>query len=142
MKKELKFQELDKVVSVINSSTGQELIENFTQESLCKRLIQLNRVQKELAAAEKELRELIDKSNLPFEYESWKISVEETKSYGQDVGAIEKELPRDVFIKAIKVSKSLLVGDKDEVKRYKAIVDVHSFVESTTEKLVVRAVKE
>lgn len=113
-----------KLIETIRTSTG----DVFSFESVCDRLIELSKVQKELDSAIKVLKASVEEhvADLPYENDNGKISTVTTTIYEQDIKAIKLSLPEEVFFRACKVVKEKLSDSKEEKKKFSAIVDLYS----------------
>ena len=140
----METEKLLEVMKIVRTSTG--LSEEFTPESICKRLIEFNRLKKQIESSEKILREELLKTNMkfPFEIDGYKISKEEKNIYEQDCKKIFKLLPEDIFWNACSISKTKLpkLADKENSKKFIAIIDANSTIIDTKESLVIRSIKE
>jgi len=98
-------------------------------KSACKRLIEIVKAKKELEKAEKALKaELLAFKDdfLPYQGDDGTIRVDVIGVYEQDIKAIHKVLPTDVFMNAVNLVKSKIPGTKEEKKKYIALIDANS----------------
>jgi hypothetical protein len=140
----METDKLLEIMKVVKTSTG--LSEEFTPESICKRLIEFNRLKKQIKESEDILREELLKTDIKFPYElnGYRITKEEKNIYEQDCKKIFKQLPEDIFWNACSISKTKLpkLADKENSRKFIAIVDANSTIINTTESLVIRNIKE
>jgi len=114
---------IEKVSKELKTSTG-----SFKFVDVCEQLLELEEQKKLIEDSIKLIRNsLIEKSeSLPYESESGKITVETKGEFEQDIEALLKELPHEVFIRACSISKTRLSDDKEEKKKLSAIVELHT----------------
>jgi hypothetical protein len=76
----METEKLLEIMKVVRTSTG--LSKEFTPESICKRLIEFNRLKKQIEKSEKVLREELLKTDMkfPYEWNEHRISKEEKRS--------------------------------------------------------------
>ena len=121
-------KELKEVIELIETSTGK--VARLNHNKACRTLLAVSAEKKRLERIESILKTGLSGSDkLPYTTEEGEIREEIKKEYIQDVKAIRKELPKDVFYAACSVSKSKL-----ESKEHKHVVEKHtkeSGVEST-----------
>lgn len=137
--------DVTKMIETIKTSTG-DVESTFSLESVCDKLIQLSKVDKELQSAIKVLKDSVTEhiTELPFENDDGLIKMESRSIYEQDIKALEKALPKAVFYQAANIVKSRLSEDKEELKKLSAIVDLnsHKTGESSYIKVTIKGVKK
>lgn len=100
-------KELRAVITLIETSTGKAI--KVKHEEACQTLLAVNEEIKRLEGVSTILKSaLLASDELPYLSPEGEIRKETRKEYMQDVKAIRKELPRDVFYNAASVSKSKL----------------------------------
>ena len=114
---------IEKVSKELKTSTG-----SFKFADVCEQLLALEGQKKLIEDSIKLIRNsLMEKSeNLPYESESGKICLETKGEFEQDVKALFKALPEEVFFRACSISKSKLSDDKEEKKKLSAIVELNT----------------
>lgn len=113
-------KELKEVISVIETSTGKTI--KVSHEKACRTLLAVTAEIKRLENVADVLKSnLIGSEKLPYTSEEGEVREEIKKLYSQNVEAIHKELPRDVFFGACSVSKT-----KIEEKDYRLIVEKYT----------------
>lgn len=113
-------KELREVITLIETSTGKTI--KVKHEEACQTLLAVSEEIKRLEGVSTILKSaLLASEKLPYLSPEGEIRKEERKEYIQDVRAIKKELPKDVFYNAASVSKS-----KIEDKNHKLIVEKYT----------------
>jgi len=112
----------DKILKELKTSTG-----SLKFDDLCEQLLELEAQKKTVDDAIKIIKNSIkDSDRFPYQSDNGEIRIEKRGEYEQDVKALFKELPEDVFFNAASISKSKLSDDKEEAKKLKAIVELHT----------------
>lgn len=113
------------VIEKIKTSTGSEDI--FDYYSVAKRLIELTIIRRRVEEAEKVLRRSLNiegmEDKLPYEDDNGKVIQDTRGIYEQDIAALQKALPKEVFLRACTISKSKTSDDKEEKRHYTAIIE-------------------
>jgi len=119
----ISLQDIANVIEIIKTSTGTQEVFDFN--SVCKRLIEITAIKKELENVERILKNSIKplSEHLPYKDENGNITVVTTSIYEQDIAAIKKAIPEEAFMRAVTITKSKLSDDKEELRRLSAIVD-------------------
>lgn len=128
------YKDIENVLSYIETSTGTE--REFTFETVCERLIELAAIKDRIQNDIDILKDSIDsmQSNLPFRNEIGEVITESKSTYEHDIKAIKAELPEEVFIECVSITKSRIKDAvvetdadkrKDLIKKYTAIVEKH-----------------
>ena len=117
---------IEELVKRIETSTGIEEVFDF--ESVNDRLIELSLFQKKLETAITILKNscILHKERYPYENEEGRVTLEIKGKFEQDIQALFKVLPREAFLQAAKIEKSKLSEDKEELKKLKALVEIHT----------------
>lgn len=104
-------KELKDVIELIETSTGKTARLNHTKA--CRTLLAISTEKKRLERIETILKTgLIGSEKLPFTSPEGEIREETTSEYVQDIKAIRKELPKDVFYGACSIVKSRIKDRK------------------------------
>jgi len=104
-------RELKEVITLIETSTGKDI--KLNHERACRTLLAVSTEKKRLEYVEDVLKSnLIGSEKLPYISEEGEIREETKGIFSQDVRAIRKELPKEVFYNACSIVKSRL-AEKD-----------------------------
>ncbi len=127
------IQKAIKSLGILKTSTG----DYFDKVSAGNALININILKDELAKAEKVLKENFPIEALPFEGVNGKIISEIRGEYEQDITAIFKSIPREMFFRGCKISKSAY--DKRAEKEIINIIDLNT--KQVAEKQILKVIK-
>jgi len=119
------MKEVEILIRKVKEATQSE--EEFSFESVCRRLIQINRLRKQLEDVEATLKRSLPVNRLPYENEEGKIIYTEQDVLEQNFVEIRKILPRKVINRAAQIVKSRLSDEPTERKRLEALVNAHSY---------------
>jgi len=143
--------DLEKLIETIETSTGSK--EAFNYNSVCDRLIELASIKNKIETSIDILKESLESkmNQMPYKNDMGEIVVESKTTYDYDIKAIKKELPEEVFIEAVSITKSRIKDavteedaqkKRDLIKVYTAIVEKHQTRRNGREYLKVTAYKQ
>jgi len=145
------MKDLEKLIETIKTSTGSK--EVFDYNSVCNRLIELASIKNKIETSIDILKESLEsqKDRMPYKNDMGEIVVESKSTYDFDIKAIKKELPEEIFIEAVSITKSRIkdaITEKDTEKKkelikvYTAIIEKYQTKRSDREYFKVTAYKQ
>jgi hypothetical protein len=146
------LEQLAKVLEDIEVTASAS--KGMSYEAVCEKLIELATIKDRIQADIDILKDSLEENSmtrLPFKNDDGEIVVESKTSYDFDIKAIKKELPEEVFIECVSITKSHIkdavtetdaVKKKELVKVYTAVVEKHQTRRDGREYVKVTAYKK